>query len=118
MELKIKIQDFSYNLPDEKIAKYPLPDRDLSKILIFENNLISESKFRNLAELLKKNTLLVFNNTKVVPARLFFKKSSGANIEIFCLEPHLPEDYVRSFEATESCEWVCIVGNIKKWFEI
>jgi S-adenosylmethionine:tRNA ribosyltransferase-isomerase len=117
VELKIKIQDFSYNLPDEKIAKYPLPDRDLSKILIFENNLISESKFRNLAELLKKNTLLVFNNTKVVPARLFFKKSSGANIEIFCLEPHLPEDYVRSFEATESCEWVCIVGNIKKWKE-
>ncbi|MEN6619837.1 MAG: S-adenosylmethionine:tRNA ribosyltransferase-isomerase [Rikenellaceae bacterium] len=117
MEPEIRISEYSYNLPDERIAKYPLPNRDDSKILIFKNKEISESKFSNLVELLPKNSLIIFNNTKVVPARLIFKKESGANIEIFCLEPYIPEEYNTSFAATESCSWVCAVGNSKKWKE-
>ncbi len=115
MEPEIRISDFSYNLPDEKIAKYPLQNRDDSKILIFKNRVISESKFSNLVELLPQNSLMIFNNSKVVPARLLFKKDSGANIEIFCLEPHFPVEYNTSFAATECCSWVCVVGNSKKW---
>ncbi|MFA5850836.1 MAG: S-adenosylmethionine:tRNA ribosyltransferase-isomerase [Bacteroidales bacterium] len=115
MEPEIRINDFSYNLPDEKIAKYPLQNRDDSKILIFKNREISESKFSNLVELLPEDSLMIFNNSKVVPARLLFKKDSGANIEIFCLEPHFPAEYNTSFAATDSCSWVCVVGNSKKW---
>lgn len=117
MEPKIKIQDFTYFLPEEKIAKYPLPNRDDSAILIFKDNLISESKFSNLAQQIPDDSFMVFNNTKVVPARLFFKKSSGAHIEVFCIEPHSPSDYARSFEATDSCIWTCVIGNSKKWKE-
>ncbi|MFA6334340.1 MAG: S-adenosylmethionine:tRNA ribosyltransferase-isomerase [Bacteroidales bacterium] len=115
MEPKIRIRDFSYNLPEERIAKYPLPNRDDSKILIFENEQISESKFSNLVELLPHDSLIVFNNTKVVPARLIFSKESGASIEIFCIEPHVPEEYNKSFASNETCSWVCIVGNSKRW---
>lgn len=115
MEPEIRISDFYYNLPDEKIAKYPLQNRDDSKILIFENKEISESKFSNLVELLPEDSLMIFNNSKVVPARLIFKKESGANIEIFCLEPDFPVEYNTSFAATECCSWVCVVGNSKKW---
>ncbi|OFY45039.1 MAG: S-adenosylmethionine tRNA ribosyltransferase [Bacteroidetes bacterium GWF2_40_14] len=115
VEPEIRISDFSYNLPEEKIAKYPLHNRDDSKILIFKNRVISESKFSNLVELLPEDSLMIFNNSKVVPARLLFKKDSGANIEIFCLEPHFPVDYNTSFAATENCSWVCVVGNSKKW---
>lgn len=115
MEPKIRISDFSYNLPEDRIAKYPLPNRDDSKILIFKNKQINESKFSNLAELLPKESLLIFNNTKVVPARLIFRKDSGAYIEVFCLEPYIPEEYNTSFAASEACSWVCIVGNSKKW---
>ena len=115
MEPEIRISDFSYDLPEYKIAKYPLQNRDDSKILIFKNREISESKFSNLVELLPEDSLMIFNNSKVVPARLLFKKDSGANIEIFCLEPHFPVEYNTSFASTESCTWVCVVGNSKKW---
>lgn len=115
MEPKIKIEDFSYNLPDEKIAKYPLPNRDDSQILIFRENVVSSSKFSNVTHLLPKGSFMVFNNTKVVPARLFFKKESGAIIEIFCLEPYNPVEYNLSFASTNKCSWVCVVGNNKRW---
>jgi len=115
VEPKIRISDFSYNLPEDRIAKYPLPNRDDSKILIFKNKQINESKFSNLVELLPKESLIIFNNTKVVPARLIFRKDSGAYIEVFCLEPYIPEEYNTSFAASEACSWLCIVGNSKKW---
>lgn len=115
MEPEIKIDDFSYNLPEEKIAKYPLPYRDDSKILIFKDDLIKDDKFSNLAEFIPENSLMVFNNTKVVPARLFFRKESGAHIEIFCIEPDTPSDYTTSFESTSQCTWKCVIGNSKKW---
>ncbi len=118
MEPKIKIQDFSYNLPDERIAKYPLERRDASKLLIYNNGKrgeIYESVFFTLPSYLPENSLMVFNNTKVVPARLFFKKETGALIEIFCLEPVEPADYAQSFASTESCNWNVVIGNAKKW---
>jgi S-adenosylmethionine:tRNA ribosyltransferase-isomerase len=112
---QIKIIDYNYNLPEEKIAKYPLENRDDSKILIFKDNSIGESKFSNLAELLPDNSLLVFNITKVVPARMIFKKESGAIIEIFCLEPYNPSEYNRSFDSKNSCSWIVVIGNAKRW---
>lgn len=115
MEPIIKIREYSYLLPEDRIAKFPLEHRDSSKILIFQDNSISESKFSNLDELLPKNSLMIFNNTKVVPARLLFKKESGAHIEIFCLEPYNPVEYNLSFASTDSCSWVAVVGNAKKW---
>ena len=115
MEPEIKIDDFSYNLPEEKIAKYPLPSRDDSKILIFKDNVVSDDKFSNLAGFVPENSLMIFNNTKVVPARLFFRKDSGAHIEIFCIEPEIPSDYTTSFESTSQCTWKCVIGNSKKW---
>jgi len=115
VEPEIKIKDYTYILPEEKIAKYPLPSRDDSKILIFQDNKIFESKFSNLADFIPSDSMMVFNNTRVVPARLFFKKESGAHLEIFCIEPLSPPDYARSFETTGETTWRCIVGNSKKW---
>lgn len=115
MEPKIKIVDYTYNLPDERIAKYPLAQRDDSKLLIFQNQNIQESKFSNLSSVLPHGSLMVFNNTKVVPARLLFKKPSGALIEIFCLEPVEPNDYALSFASTAECSWNVVIGNAKKW---
>lgn len=117
MEPKIKIQDYSYILPEKKIAKYPLAKRDDSKILVFEKNKISESKFSNLAGLLPSGSLMVFNNTKVVPARLLFRKETGALIEIFCLEPVLPQEYALSFASVGECVWNAVIGNAKRWKE-
>ena len=117
MEPKIKIQDFSYNLPQERIAKYPLAERDQSKLLVFKDGNISEDKFTNLSASLPSGSLMVFNNTKVVPARLFFKKLSGAVIEIFCLEPVEPNDYALSFSSTLECSWNVVIGNAKRWKE-
>jgi len=117
VEPKIKIQDFSYNLPDERIAKYPLAERDLSKLLVYKDGVIEEEKFANLSSLLPDGSLMVFNNTRVVPARLFFRKPSGAVIEIFCLEPVDPNDYALSFSSTEFCCWNVVIGNAKKWKE-
>ncbi len=115
MEPEIRIEDYNYNLTDDKIAKYPLECRDASRILIFRDNLISESKFSNLTELLPDKSLLIFNNTRVVPARLIFRKKTGAYIEIFCMEPFMPSEYNRSFSSTSSCSWKAVVGNAKRW---
>ena len=118
MEPKIKIQDYSYNLPDERIAKYPLERRDASKLLIYNNGGngdINESFFFTLPSYIPENSLMVFNNTKVVPARLFFKKETGAVIEIFCLEPVDPADYAQSFASNGCCSWNVVIGNAKKW---
>ncbi len=111
----IDINDYNYPLPDEKIAKFPLTERTDSKLLIYRNGDISQSHFRALGEALPSGALLVFNNTKVIRARLVMHKESGARIEVFCLEPHAPADYERAFAQRNECEWSCIVGNLKKW---
>ncbi len=115
MEPKIKIQDYSYNLPQERIAKYPLEKRDSSKLLIYNKGEISQSIFTSLPSYLPEGSLMVFNNTKVVPARLFFRKETGAVIEIFCLEPVNPADYAVSFASSECCSWNVVIGNARKW---
>jgi len=114
---KIEIADFDYNLPDDKIAKYPLEQRHNSKLLIYKDEKITESIFYNINEALPKNALLIYNDTKVIQARLHFRKETGAKIEIFCLEPLLPTDYNLMFQSTSTCDWKCIVGNQKKWKE-
>lgn len=117
MERHIDINDFNYNLPDERIAKFPLAERSSSKLLIYDNGTIAESHFRNVAEYLPEGAMLVFNNTRVVRARIVMHKASGARIEVFCLEPHNPADYERAFAIKGESEWSCIVGNLKKWKE-
>jgi S-adenosylmethionine:tRNA ribosyltransferase-isomerase len=111
----ISTSDYAYGLPDEKIAKYPLEERDQSKLLVWKNGQIQDSQFGNLPEFLPSNSLLIFNNTKVIRARLHFQKQTGAKIEIFCLDPIDPADYQISFQTTQSCVWKCMVGNQKKW---
>ena len=111
----IRIDEYDYPLPDERIAKFPLSRRDTSKLLIYRQGEISESKFDQLPEILPADTLLVCNNTRVIQARLHFRKSTGALIEIFCLEPLSPHDYLMSFQSTERCVWSCLVGNLSKW---
>ena len=113
----ILIDDFNYELPDDRIAKYPLQERDKSKLLIWKNERITENSFHNLSDYIPKNSLLVFNNTKVIQARLIFRKKTGAPIEIFCLEPKSPSDYSQAFTQTKSCIWSCFVGNSKRWKE-
>ena len=115
IEKSISISDFDYPLPDERIAKFPLEERSSSKLLIYDKGKISHRQFANLGEVLPEGTLLVFNNTKVVRARLVMHKESGARIEVFCLEPHAPADYEHAFAIKGSAEWSCIVGNLKKW---
>lgn len=115
MEKAIDISEFDYPLPDERIARFPLDDRTASKLLLYRGGEIGESVFRNVADYLPTGALVVFNNTKVIRARLLFHKATGARIEVFCLEPHEPADYERAFAVTGSCEWHCIVGNSKKW---
>ena len=111
----ISISDYNYLLPDERIAKYPLADRDQSKLLHYCDGAINVQKFSEVPKLLPANSLMVFNNTRVIHARLLFKKLTGANIEVFCLSPQSPRDYVQSFEQTTSNVWNCMVGNAKKW---
>ena len=111
----IRIDDYDYALPEERIARFPLENRDTSKLLLYRGGEISESVFSSLPEHLPGDSLLVFNNTKVVRARIVFFKETGARIEIFCLEPHDPADYERAFARKGSCSWRCIVGNAKKW---
>lgn len=113
----IRIEDYHYSLPEERIAKYPLAERDRSKLLVYRNGTVSERVFSELPDLMPKGELMVFNNTKVIYARLHFRKSTGALIEVFCLEPHTPSDYQLSFAQTRSCSWTCMVGNLKKWKE-
>lgn len=114
-EKSINISDFDYPLPDERIAKFPLAERSSSKLLVYKGGDISHRRFADLGEVLPEGTLLVFNNTKVVRARLVMHKESGARIEVFCLEPHAPADYEHAFAVKGSAEWSCIVGNLKKW---
>lgn len=111
----IHISEFSYDLPDERIAKYPLPQRDSSKLLVYRHGEIAESVFSNIAEYLPEKSLMIFNNTKVIQARLHFQKETGANIEVFCLEPLVPNDYALNFQQTEHSAWLCMIGNLKKW---
>ena len=111
----ISISDYAYELPDAKIAKYPLDERDQSKLLVWKNGHIQDSQFGNLPEFLPSTSLLIFNNTKVIRARLHFQKETGAKIEIFCLDPVDPADYQIAFQTTHSCVWKCMIGNQKKW---
>lgn len=111
------IASYDYPLPDERIAKYPLAERDASKLLLYRNGSIGEDIFRNLPTYLPKGALMVFNNTRVIFARLHFRKPTGATIEVFCLEPHTPADYQQSFASRESVSWTCLIGNLKRWRE-
>ena len=111
----IRIEDYSYPLEDSRIAKYPLPERDSSKLLHYKGGVVSDHCFRDLPDLLPDNSLMVFNDTKVVPARLHFEKETGAVIEVFCLEPLAPVEYNTAFAATETTTWKCVIGNAKKW---
>lgn len=111
----IKIKDFNYHLPDERIAKFPLAERDSSKLLLYRKGEVQEDTFVNLPQYLPEGALMVFNNTKVIQARLHFRKETGALIEVFCLEPAVPHDYVLMFQQTRSCSWYCMIGNLKKW---
>lgn len=118
METKhIHIKDFNYDLPDERIAKFPLAERDHSKLLLYKHGEVSEDIFYNISKYLPKGALMVFNNTKVIQARLHFRKETGALIEVFLLEPYRPADYEQMFQATCSCSWLCMIGNLKKWKE-
>ena len=112
---EIDINDYDYDLPSDRIAQYPVDERDKSKLLIFKGNNIGQDIFINIDEYLPPDSILVFNNTRVIRARILFQKESGANIEILCLEPLSPKDYPLSFNSKESVEWKCIVGNLKKW---
>ncbi len=111
----IFIDEFDYPLPDERIAKHPLTERDASKLLVYCNGSIGEDVFSNAVDYLPENALLVYNNTRVIQARMIFRKNTGARIEVLCLEPSEPSDYALSLSATNSCEWICMVGNLKKW---
>ena len=111
----IHISEYNYPLPDERIAKFPLAVRDQSKLLVYRHGEVSEDVFTSLPDYLPKGSLMVFNNTKVIQARLHFRKETGALIEVFCLEPIQPNDYVLNFQQTEHAAWLCMIGNLKKW---
>ncbi len=112
---QIHISDYSYELPEERIAKFPVAERDHSKLLVYRQGEVEEDVFYHLTEYLPKGMLMVFNNTKVIQARLHFRKQTGALIEIFLLEPAEPSDYEQMFQMKEKCSWLCLVGNLKKW---
>ena len=111
----IHISDYNYTLPDERIAKFPLKQRDHSKLLIYEQGEVSDDVFYNLPQHLPHGALMVFNNTRVIQARLHFRKETGALIEVFLMEPSLPANYEQMFQTTGKCSWLCMVGNLKKW---
>ena len=113
----IRISDYNYPLPDERIAKFPIAQRDHSKLLIYQHGKVQEDIFYNLPSYLPEGALMVFNNTKVIQARMHFRKATGALIEVFLLEPYVPADYEQMFQTTARCEWICLVGNLKKWKE-
>ena len=118
---EIQITDYNYPLPDERIAKFPLPERDSSKLLVYRHGEVSHTGFRSLPSLLPEGALMVFNNTRVIQARLHFRKDSaegqpqGALIEVFLLEPAQPVEYQENFAARNHCQWHCMIGNLKKW---
>lgn len=111
----IRIEDYNYPLPDERIAKYPLAERDSSKLLRYLDGKVDEHIFRDITDFLPDNAIMVFNDTKVVPARLHFVRPTGARIEIFCLQPVDPVEYNLAFASTQTCTWKCVIGNAKKW---
>lgn len=117
MAQPIYITDYNYPLPDERIAKYPLPERDHSKLLVYRDGRVSEDRFYNIGEYIAPHSLLIYNNTRVIQARLEFHKPTGARIEVFCLEPIAPHDYQLSLGTTSCCTWKCMVGNVKKWHD-
>ena len=111
----IKINDYNYSLPDDRIAKFPVPQRDRSKLLVYRKGDIKEDVFYKISDYLPSGALMVFNNTKVIQARMHFRKETGALIEIFLLEPVAPADYEQMFQTTGRCSWLCMIGNLKKW---
>lgn len=113
----IKIGDFNYDLPDERIAKFPIAQRDHSKLLIYNHGEVSDDIFYNIVNYLPKGALMVFNNTRVIQARMHFRKETGALIEVFLMEPAAPTDYEFMFQTTGHCSWLCMIGNLKKWKE-
>lgn len=115
--LHLQISQFHYHLPEEKIARYPLPQRDASRLLLYNGDGIRSERFSHLPDLLPEGSLLLFNNTKVIHARLLFRKETGAHIEIFCLTPSAPADYAVSFQQRSFCSWSCMIGNAKRWKE-
>jgi len=112
---QLHITDYDYPLPDERIAKYPLEKRDASKLLLYDDGIISESIFSNLTDYIPSESLMIFNNTRVIHARLLFRKETGAQIEVFCLSPADPEDYAMNFASKQYCSWHCMIGNAKRW---
>ena len=114
---EIHISEYSYDLPDKRIAKFPMAERDHSKLLLYNKGVVGEDVFYNLPKYLPQGALMVMNNTKVIQARLHFRKNTGALIEIFLLEPSVPADYEQMFQQTHRCSWLCLVGNQKKWEE-
>jgi S-adenosylmethionine:tRNA ribosyltransferase-isomerase len=111
----IKIDDYNYALPDERIAKFPITQRDHSKLLVYNHGVVSDDVFYHLPSYLPQGALMIFNNTKVIQARLHFVKETGALIEVFLLEPVAPSDYELMFQTTGHCAWLCMIGNLKKW---
>ena len=111
----IHIKDYNYPLTDDRIAKYPLPERDGSKLLHYKDGVVDEFLFRDLPDLLPASSVMVFNDTKVVPARIHFQRASGAHIEIFCLQPVEPAEYSTVFTSVGRCVWRCVIGNSKRW---
>lgn len=113
----IKISDYNYDLPDERIAKFPITQRDHSKLLVYKHGEVSDDVFHHLPTYLPQGALMIFNNTKVIQARLHFRKETGALIEVFLMEPAEPTDYELMFQTTGHCSWLCMIGNLKKWKE-
>lgn len=111
----IKISDYNYDLPDERIAKFPIAQRDHSKLLVYKHGEVSDDVFHHLPTYLPQGALMIFNNTKVIQARLHFRKETGALIEVFLMEPAEPTDYELMFQTTGHCSWLCMIGNLKKW---
>lgn len=112
---KILIDEYNYPLTEDRIAKYPLTQRDHSKLLVYRDGQVSEDHFYNVGNFIQPHSLLIYNNTRVIQARLVFHKPSGARIEVFCLEPIAPRDYALSLGSTTGCVWKCMIGNLKKW---
>lgn len=115
---QISIQNFTYELPNDRIAQHPLPIRDESKLLVYKNLEISESKFAEIDNLFEENDCFIFNETKVIQARLIFENTNGSKIEIFCLEPFEPKEIEQTFSSKNACKWICLIGNNKRWNDI
>jgi len=112
---QIHINDYNYLLPEERIAKFPVSERDHSKLLVYDHGKVTEDVFCNISRYLPTKALMVFNNTRVIQARMHFRKDTGALIEVFLLEPYMPSDYELMFQTSGHCSWLCLVGNLKKW---